>query len=93
MVSRKIMITDELGIHLRPAGIISEKALHYKCEVTFKNGSYVGNVKSVLGLLAGCVKSNHEIELICSGEDEELALLELSELIEQELSDGRTGKD
>ncbi len=86
MVSRKIRITDALGIHLRPAGKISEKALHYHCSVTFKNGDYTGNVKSVLGLLAGSVKSNHEIELICDGEDEEEALEELTMLIERELS-------
>lgn len=86
MVSRKIRITDALGIHLRPAGKISEKALHYNCSVTFKNGTYTGNVKSVLGLLAGSVKSNHEIELICDGEDEEIALEELTTLIEKELS-------
>lgn len=86
MVSRKILITDALGIHLRPAGRISEKALHYNCSVTFKHDNYTGNVKSVLGLLAGSVKANHEIELICDGEDEEIALKELTELIERELS-------
>ena len=86
MVSKKLRITNALGIHLRPAGKISERALHYNCSVTFKNGDYVGNVKSVLGLLAGSVKCNHEIELICDGPDEEQALQELSALIEQELS-------
>ena len=86
MVSKKILITDALGLHLRPAGKISEKALHYNCSVTFRNGDYTGNVKSVLGLLAGSVRTNHEIELICDGEDEEIALKELAELIEKELS-------
>ena len=83
MVSKRIRITDAMGIHLRPAGMISEMATHYKCQVTFRNGDYVGSAKSVLGLLAGCVKSNHEIELICDGEDEEKALSELSAFIEK----------
>lgn len=36
MVSKKIIITDETGLHLRPAGQLCKMACLYKCHITFK---------------------------------------------------------
>ncbi len=86
MVSKKFRVTDALGLHLRPAGKLCEKALQYQCSVTFQKGNYSGNVKSVISLLAGGVKRDQEITLICSGVDEEQALNDLSSFMLQELT-------
>lgn len=74
MVSQKIQIKNPTGLHLRPAGILCNKAMEFKSMVTFQINDYHANAKSVLSVLGACVKSGDEIEVTCEGEDEVLAL-------------------
>ncbi len=75
MVSQKVKIKNPTGLHLRPAGILCELAMNYKCKVTFKTDNhYEANAKSVLGVLGAGVKSGEEIEICCDGIDESEAL-------------------
>ena len=38
MVSENILITSQLGIHLRPAGAMCNEAVKYKSDISFKYG-------------------------------------------------------
>lgn len=87
MVSKKVTIKNNEGLHLRPAGLLCKESLKFKSQITFKIRTSVANAKSVLSVLAACVKSGEEIELICDGEDEELALKDISKLIEDGLGE------
>ncbi len=82
MVSRKLVIKNPTGLHLRPAGILCKTAMQFKSLITFTFGDTTANAKSVLSVLGACVKSGDEIELICNGADEELALKTLTDAIE-----------
>ncbi|MDE6209822.1 MAG: HPr family phosphocarrier protein [Lachnospiraceae bacterium] len=84
MVSKRIVIKDETGLHLRPAGQLCKMASQYNSHITFKTKNSEANAKSVLSILGACVKKNDEIELICQGEDEVEAL----EAISNALSNG-----
>ena len=85
MVTRKILINTAVGLHLRPAGRLCQKAMEYQSRIEFTYKDVHANAKSVLSLLSACVPGGSEIELSCEGEDEEKAMKELSELIEQGL--------
>ena len=74
MVSRKITIIDDTGLHLRPAGQLCKMACNFSSHISFKTKNVEANAKSVLSILGACVKKNDEIELVCSGEDEAEAL-------------------
>ena len=74
MVSQKIQIKNPTGLHLRPAGILCNKAMEFKSKVSFQINDYHANAKSVLSVLGACVKSGDEIKVTCEGEDEVLAL-------------------
>lgn len=74
MVSSKVKVIDETGLHLKPAGILCKKAVKYKSTVKIKNDTGIYNAKSVLSVLGACVRNGDEIELICEGPDEEEAL-------------------
>ena len=82
MVTRKILINTAVGLHLRPAGRLCQKAMEYQSRIEFTYKDVHANAKSVL---SACVPGGSEIELSCEGEDEEKAMKELSELIEQGL--------
>lgn len=74
MVSKKVVIMNPTGLHLKPAAIFCKEAMNFKSTVTFTFGNATANAKSVLSVLAACVKSGDEIEIICVGPDEEEAL-------------------
>lgn len=81
MVSKKVMIRNMLGLHLRPAGDLCRKAVEYdsKIMIHFRNREF--NAKSLLSVLSACVQQGDEIEVICSGADEEDALQAVTDLL------------
>ncbi len=87
MVSKKVIIKNPTGLHLRPAGVLCKEAMQFKSLITFNFRGGTANVKSVLSVLGACIKSGTEIELVCEGEDEELALKTLVDAIESGLGE------
>lgn len=87
MVSKKVVIENPTGLHLRPAGVLCKEAMQFKSLITFNFRGGTANAKSVLSVLGACIKSGTEIELVCEGEDEELALKTLVDAIESGLGE------
>ncbi len=87
MISQKITIKNPTGLHLRPAGNLCKEAMKYKSHIDFTYGDNTANAKSVLSVLGACVKCGDEIELHCSGEDEQEAMEALIRIIESGLGE------
>lgn len=87
MVSREVKILSETGLHLRPAAQFSQEACRYQSTITFTAGDYKGSAKSVLSVLAGCVKCGDTILIECSGADEEEALEGMCAVVASGLGD------
>ena len=85
MVSDKVVIKNPTGLHLRPAGLFCKTAMQYKSKITvykkMKNEEVNANAKSVLSVLGACIKSGDEITIICEGEDEEVAITTIEEVL------------
>ena len=82
MVSKVFTISNVQGFHMRPASVFSTAMGKYSCDVTIKfNGSNY-NAKSLLNIIAACIKCGSDIEVICNGTDENEALEEAAKLIE-----------
>ena len=77
MVKDKIILTNETGLHARPASELAKLAATFKSEIKlYVNGKTV-DAKSILGIMAAGIKYETEIEIECEGEDEEKALSEI----------------
>lgn len=87
MVSSKVIIKNQAGLHLRPAGLLCKEAINFKSHINFKINDTTANVKSILSILGAGIKCGDEIELICDGDDEELALNKLITLINEGLGE------
>lgn len=83
MVTQKIVVAEPSGLHLRPAGKISEISLKYQSRIQIKKGDTTVNAKSVLGVLAARVQQGDEIEIICDGADESEALTALVAAVQE----------
>ena len=87
MLTKTLTVVNPSGLHLRPAGVLSQTAMKFKCDIIIECGEKRIVAKSVLNVMAAGIKSGTEINLICDGEDEEEALKTLSEAIESGLGE------
>lgn len=87
MVSGKAKIQTSMGLHLRPAGALCKQATQYQCKIELVTERSRANAKSVLSVLGACVKSGEEVELVCDGPDEQMALKELLGFINDRLGE------
>lgn len=91
MTSKKVIIKNPTGLHLRPAGLFCKTAMQYASKISVvkktKTEDITANAKSVLSVLGACIKNGDEIEIICDGEDEEEALTKMVEIVEDGLGE------
>ena len=81
MTQREVTITNNIGLHARPATFFIQKANTFKSSIWVEKGDRRVNAKSLLGVLSMGIAKGMTITLIADGSDEETALNELSELI------------
>ena len=87
MVSQKTKVINKEGFHMRPANYFIKEMSAFKSDVTIVfNGKDV-NAKSIMNIMAACIKFGSEIEIKCDGEDEAAALAKAVELVETGLGD------
>ena len=81
MITKKVKIINELGIHARPAAKFVKLASQFKSQVyVIKDGIEV-NGKSIMGLMMIAAEKDSILTLKIFGEDEEEAMNELVNLI------------
>lgn len=82
MVSKQLTLTNAQGFHMRPASVFASAMGKYSCNVTIKFDGNDYNAKSLLNIIAACIKCGSEILVVCDGADENEALEEATQLIE-----------
>ena len=87
MISKNLTVVNPSGLHLRPAGVLSQTAMKFKSDITIVSGEKKIVAKSVLNVMAAGIKCGTEITLSCDGEDEEEAMKTVSQAIESGLGE------
>ena len=87
MVSAKTKVINPQGLHMRPAQLFVTEMNKYKSDVSIIFNGKPINAKSIMNLMASCIKQGAEIEIQCSGPQEEEALKKAVELVESGLRD------
>lgn len=80
-----LTVTNEVGLHARPAATFVKKAAEFDSDITIANLTRSGepvNAKSVVSVFKAAVSKDHEIRLTAEGSDEEAAITALTELVE-----------
>ena len=81
-LSEEMLITNKLGMHLRPAQKFVQTVLKFKCDVhVHKDGQRI-NAKSIMGLLTLAAANGARVMVVCDGEDAEDAMNAVRVLIE-----------
>ena len=85
MVSKKIKIIDEQGLHMRPATVFSQTMASFKSNIQVKHNEKFYDAKSVMMLMTACIKCGDEIEIVADGSDEQDALQKAIDILEKGL--------
>jgi phosphocarrier protein HPr len=81
MISQTVTVTNQTGIHARPAALFISAAAKFKSEITVGKGAKRGNAKSLLNILSLGISKDSEITISAEGEDEKEAVAQLVELV------------
>ncbi|WP_349670396.1 HPr family phosphocarrier protein [Lacrimispora sp.] len=87
MLSKSLTVVNPSGLHLRPAGVLSQTAMKFKSDIIIEYGEKRIVAKSVLNVMAAGIKCGAMINVICDGEDEETAMKTMTEAIESGLGE------
>jgi phosphotransferase system HPr (HPr) family protein len=86
MKELKIKITNETGLHSRPADVFVRTAKLYESNIQVKKGEKTANAKTILKVILLNVCENDEITISADGPDEEDALTDLKKLVESDFT-------
>ncbi|MBQ1815448.1 MAG: HPr family phosphocarrier protein [Ruminococcus sp.] len=87
MVSKKVTLVNAQGFHMRPASVFANAMAKYSSDITIKFNGNDYNAKSLLNIIAACIKCGSEVEIVASGDDENEALAEAVQMIESGLGE------
>jgi len=79
-------VADPVGFHLRAAGRIVKLTKIFQSEVTIRYQGRAANAKSIMGLASLAAEFGAEVEIECTGPDEDDAIERLVNLISVELA-------
>jgi len=83
-MEKKFLVTDEAGVHARPATKIVNAASRYSSEMTLEYKGHKVNLKSIMGVMSLGIPKGAEIIVSASGDDEEEALKAIEEEIKKQ---------
>lgn len=80
MLKRTLTVTNKLGIHARPAGMIVDLTSKMESDITFIFEGVRANAKSILNVMILAAPPGSTLEVELDGPDEEAAFRELEQL-------------
>lgn len=84
---RILKVSNQMGIHARPAAMIVRVTNRYGCEIYFEKDDEQVNGKSIMGLMMLAAGNGSEIRAIASGEGSDKALDELEALFKSKFDE------
>lgn len=84
MVEKQFTLTDEAGIHARPAAILVSLANKFDSQVNLLHKERTVDLKSILGVMSLGIAYGSEFKVSIVGVDEEDAIKEIESVMEKE---------
>lgn len=87
MLEKTICVTNETGIHARPAAVLVKVAMKYQSDIFIYRGGNEYDAKSIMNVMSMGVRKGEEIHLKINGPDETQAFQTITELIENDFKE------
>jgi len=79
MVELKYTITDALGLHARPAGLLVKAATGFQSDIKIGTPKKMADAKRIMGVLSLALKCGETLTMTIEGADEEEAVKSMRE--------------
>ena len=86
MFMKSVEVSNQVGLHARPATFFIQKANEFKSSIWVEKDGRRVNAKSLLGVLSLGIAQGTTINVIADGADEELSVNSLVDLVENGLN-------
>ena len=87
MITKEVVINNQVGLYARPATFFIQKANEFKCSIWVEKEERRVNAKSLLGVLSLGIVKGTAITLIADGTDEAEAISVLESLVASDFSE------
>ena len=77
MIVKTLTVTNKLGVHARPAGLIVDITGQAKSDVSIVYEGSKANAKSILNVMMLAIPAGSEVKFEVDGEDEETIVQQL----------------
>lgn len=74
MKSFNYVITDEIGIHARPAGLLVKEAKPFTSKLTLTAGEKSADLRRLMAVMSLGVKQGANVTVTAEGDDEDTAI-------------------
>ena len=78
-------ITDAVGIHARPAGVLAKMVKGFASTVTIWNGDKSADLSKLMKVMGLGIKQGTEVKITVDGEDEDSVVAELEKFFKENL--------
>ena len=78
-------ITDSLGIHARPAGMLVKEATRFNSSVTLECNGKSSDAKRIFSVMSLGVKCGNTVTVKADGDDEDSAITAMEEFLKNNL--------
>ena len=87
MVSEQLTVVNKAGFHMRPANLFVQAMTRFQSNITIVFNDRDIDGKSIMNVMAACMKQGTEIEIRCEGPDEVEMLRTAAELVRSGLGE------
>lgn len=85
MKTFQYVITDEVGIHARPAGMLVKEAKAINAKITITANQKSADATKLMAVMGLGVKKGMEVTITVEGEQEEIALEKIQQFFKDNL--------
>lgn len=81
MVKKNFIIVDEVGIHARPASLLTESVKNFDGKANIYFNERKGNLKSIMSIMSLGIKKDSEISIKVDGKEEKTFLAKIEKIL------------
>lgn len=85
MKTFQYVVTDELGIHARPAGLLVKEAKNFTSKIVVKKEDKEADATRLMAVMALGVKKGMTVTVTADGADEDAAIAGMKKFFEEQL--------
>lgn len=85
MVQFEYVITDEIGIHARPAGMLAKEAKKFQSIITIEKNGKIAIATKLMAIMGLSVRCHDKVTVTADGTDEEEAAAAIKKFFEENL--------